>query len=266
MKRLLMAAFIVLSTAVSAFSGNSNPLIREQHEIVVNGVEEQWRLEWLSPPSPACAPDDNSWYTCPCNGFAFGEQGKLILLRDRPSQKEETLELYKVFGNAGDYDAPVEETGGAVLRRWDVHKEDDFSADAKLLRRVQARPLSKVMNFGDYDHTGWETEFLFQVGTEPCGKKMSVAVGISRANPHLHVLTSAEHPERLLILQNAEWESLRLAKKHVQEIDWLCGDHASDSEIKLEMWADKYGIHVTRREYECTKSGQPGKLISEEAL
>lgn len=51
------------------------PEIREEQKVLVNGISEVWRLEWKSPPTPACSPEDI--ITCPCSGFAYGESGQL---------------------------------------------------------------------------------------------------------------------------------------------------------------------------------------------
>ena len=180
-----LMCLVVLLTGMSAFGENLTPVTREEHKVVVDGVEEHWRLEWATPPSPACSPDEpDVWSTCPCSGFAFGERGNLVLVRKKPGGDEERFALTQLF--AGDFDAPGN-VGEVVLRRWDVQEEDmDQSDSPDFAERVQARPPATVMRFGDYDHDGQATEFLLQVGTLPCGKKMSVAIGVSRQNPRLH--------------------------------------------------------------------------------
>ena len=119
------------------------------------------------------------------------------------------------------------------------------------------------MRFGDYDHDGQATEFILQVGTLPCGKKMSVAIGVSRQNPRLHVFSTAEHPERPLVLQAWQWESLLGAKAPIKVTDWKCGDHGSDAETELELSADENGIHATNWTYECDQDGRRGKLTEQ---
>ncbi|MBT1073786.1 hypothetical protein [Geobacter grbiciae] len=73
MKRKLIVSvfsFVAALTAVSAFAGDSKPVIREEHKISINGVEELWQLEWAQPPSPACGPEDPAWSTCPWGGYS----------------------------------------------------------------------------------------------------------------------------------------------------------------------------------------------------
>src|SRR5262245_4774528 len=66
---------------------NADPaeeVLREQRAVVVDRAMERWRLVWEGKPQPACAPDDgrdDTWTTCPCSGFAFGERGDLDLVR-----------------------------------------------------------------------------------------------------------------------------------------------------------------------------------------
>jgi len=259
--------FVVLLTGAAAFAGIGTPLVREEHIVTVEEVEERWRLEWVSAPSPVCSPEEPEWSTCPCEGFAFGESGDLVLVRNRPGQEEERLPLSRLFD--GDLDLPgVPDTlGQAILRRWDTYEKDiDESGAVDFASRVRARPIATVMRFGDYDHDGRATEFLLQVGTLPCGMKMSVAVGISRSTPNLHVFSTVEHPEKRLILTASQWQALLEAKSPIKVGDWLCGDHGSDTETELELGADADGIHAKKREYECKDDGGRGQFIGEEVL
>ena len=250
---------------VSGFAKDPASLIREEQKISINGVEETWSLEWLGAPKPVCSADEpDIWSTCPCAGFAFGEKGNLTLVRKRPGQPDERLELNKLF--SGELDGPAD-AGEAVLRRWEVHDKDldeanlpDFAA------RVSTRPPAKIMRFGDYDHDGKATEFVFQVGTLPCGKKMSVVIGVSDKNPRLHVFGAADNPNKPLILQASHWEALLHAKSPVKVMDWKCGDHGSDRETELLLSADKNGIHASSVEYECKDDGSRGKLVKKEGL
>jgi hypothetical protein len=254
---------VVLLTGMPAFAENPTPVIREEHKVVVDGVEELWRLEWVSPPKPACSPNEpDVWSTCPCSGFAFGERGNLVLVRKKPGGEEERFPLIQFFD--GEFDAPGD-VGEVILRRWDVDKKDmDESKSPDFSARVRARPIATVMRFGDYDHDGRATEFLLQIGTLPCGKKMSLAIGVSRHNPRLHVFTTTEHPERPLVLQAGQWEALRQAKGPVKVMDWQCGDHGGDAETELELAFDENGIHATNWTYECDQDGRRGKLIDKE--
>jgi hypothetical protein len=262
--------FVLLLAGMVAAAGKSAPVVREEHKVVVDGVEENWRLEWTTSPKPACSPEDNYWSSCPCNGFAFGERGDLVLVRQQPGQEAERFPLGPIFGQLAGYDAPGE-AGEAVLRRWDVYAKDvqekihgEVAADFAV--RVRARPTATVMSFADYDHDGKAGEFLLQVGTVPCGVNMSVAIGISRRNPHLHVFSTVDHPERPLVLQAWQWESLMRAQGPVKVLDRVCYDHGSQGETELELRADAEGIHATRIEYECTEDGSRGKLVSTEAF
>ena len=101
---------LTLSTSTTAFAESPKPIIREERNIVIDGVEERWRLEWVSTPGPAYSPPDNpDWMICPCEGFTFGERGDLVLVRKKPGQKEERLRLGPLFR-----EAPAD-SGEAVL-------------------------------------------------------------------------------------------------------------------------------------------------------
>jgi hypothetical protein len=260
-----ITCLVLLLTGMIALAQNPTPVIREEHKVVVDGVEEHWRLEWASPPSQACSPDEpDVWSTCPCSGFAFGEQGNLVLVRKKPGGDEERFELAPLF--TGEFDSPGEE-GEVVLRRWDEDEKDmEASKSPDFAASVRARPIAQVMRFGDYDHDGQASEFLLQIGTLPCGKRMSVAIGVSRHNPRLHVFTTAEHPERPLVMQAGQWEALLQAKGPVKVMDWQCGDHGYDAETQLELAVDENGIHATKWTYKCDQDGRRGKLIEKEVL
>ncbi|WP_298438340.1 hypothetical protein [Geobacter sp.] len=255
-------SFVAALPAVVAFAGDIKPVIREEHKISINGVEELWRLEWAQTPSPACGPEDPAWSTCPCTGFAFGESEELTLVRKRQGQKDERLSLTQFFSD--EYDSPASSsTSKAVLARWEVHEKDyDDSDKPDFVARVRTRPVMRIMNFKDYDHDGNSTEFMLQVGTLPCGKLMSIIVGISSKNPHLHVFSSVRQPKQPLTLQ-ARQEALRKAKAPIKMKDWQCGDHGSEQEVELELVAQNGNIHATRRTYECKENGR-GKLLKKE--
>lgn len=248
---LLMFYCLLAFSSSAAIAQSSKPILREEHKIVVNGVEEVWRLEWMKPPSPACGPENDDWVTCPCTGFAFGEWGDLRLVRKRPGKMDEQFSLNRLF-EYGELPAKPYNVSGAVLRRWDVLDEDSMVTDSKkLANRVRGRSLAKVMHFADYDHDGRATEFALQIGTEPCGKKTCVVVGTSRKNDRLHVFSSVKRPKEPLILTSWQWEALSNTKGPVRVIDWRCGDHASEEEREVELRAQNGDIYATRRTYEC---------------
>ena len=260
---VFLGCFVAALQSIVAFAGDGKPVIREERKIIINGVEELWQLEWAHTPSPACGPEDAEWSTCPCSGFAFGESGELTLVRKRQGQKDERLSLSPFFSD--DYDSPAaSSTSKAVLARWAVHEKDYEDSDKPdFVARVRNRPLMRIMNYKDYDHDGNPTEFMVQVGTLPCGKLMSIVVGISKASPHLHAFSSVKQPKQPLTLQAHQWEALSKAKAPIKVIDWQCGDHGSEEEVELELVAKNGSIHTIRRTYDCKEDGR-GKLLKQE--
>jgi len=235
-------------------------LIREEQEIVVNGVRETWRLEWKAPPTPTCGVDDvSSSMTCPCIGFAYGESGQLDLVRTVGGHEIDRMELTVLFGG----DSPNDKA--ATIQRWEFRKNDDEqSQEPGLADRVRQRPLVKIMQFADYNHDGNATEFFLQTGVEPCGKRIGVVVGLTRKNWRLHAIGSALHPDMPLVLQKREWEALRKARGPVEVLDWPCGDHGADAEDVLRLKATSRGIEGVRFRFQCTESGKRGALMSKE--
>ena len=232
-------------------------VVREEKPVVVDGVTEVWRLVWKQPPKPACSTDDASSFTCPCNGFAFGEAGNLDLVRIRDGGEIDRLPLTPFFG----YEVPVDPPQ-ALLQRWEPSNRDIETDARQLARRVRLRPIANVMDIADYDHDGASSEFFLQTNTEPCGKRMGVVIGISSRKSRLHAFGSALHPRKPLVLQKPEWDALRTSAGPVRVMDWGCGDHGSDTEKELELEATPAGIRVLQREYGCDASFHRGKLLS----
>lgn len=258
--RNIAAAFMIsltlsISTGATATAADDWPRIREQKTVVVNGKPERWRLEWERKPTPACGADEQDVsLTCPCSGFAFGEQGPLALVRVRSDGKTERLELGPLFGMDGDFGAGNRE---AVLQRWAPIEtggpESDFqhALDDDFAAKVAKRPDVDVMQFADFDHDGQATEFLLQVNTLPCGKHQMVLVGVSKANPHLHVFSAAEKPEEPLVLGSWEWEALRQTRGPIAVVDWNCGDHGSEKEWRVRLSTDSGVIHASKTSDYC---------------
>ncbi|HVT53442.1 MAG TPA: hypothetical protein VHE77_17810 [Dongiaceae bacterium] len=237
--------------------------LREQRSLSVAGVKETWQLVWESPPKPTCGPDSiDEAITCPCIGTAYGEAGKLALVRMRGGSEVERLELGPLFGQ---FDGP-ETPGVATLIRWpmlDGDFERDHKDDPTLQAEIRRRPAPTVMRFADYDHDGAETEFLLPVGTLSCGKVQYAAIGVTAGNPHLHALGSAAHPDALLAMPLPAWHAL-LLKTEPSTIELqACGDHGSEERSTLTVSVGKDGIHAHERDFSCPADGSAAKLLQE---
>lgn len=245
---------IVLPVRDSASGGVLSRLVREQKTIVVDGVPETWRLKWDKRPTIACGADDPSISgTCPCSGFAYGQQGDLTLVLIRRGAVADRLELDPFFIRdelPGD--------GPAVLQRWPASLKDVNIGDndATLMREVVDRGSVDVMRFADYDHDGGATEFLLQIGTLPCGKHQMVLVGISKRNRHLHVFRSVERPKEPLVLGSWQWEALLKSHGTITTIEWPCGDHGSDYEWTDTLSARDGLLHDVRKSRKCGRGEQ----------
>lgn len=262
--RLVLAISMLLVAPRVAKTGETTetpgPVVREERVVPVDGAAETWRLEWRRPPSPVCEPDDPDWFICPCHGFAFGEQGELDLVRLQSSKEVERLPLTPFF------DTEVTVRNQASLRRWPVLESDieryvdpdDLPAFRDAV--VQRTPVT-VLEVTDFDRDGLAAEFVLQIGTLPCGKRLSVLVGVSRDRPRLHVFGSAAHPDEPLVLYESHWERFRTASGPLRLETWPCGDHGSEVHEELVLERGASGIHATRETYSC--DAPPGEVHGE---
>lgn len=259
---------LALGLIQSIVAGDNLPIVRQQQTLVIDGQKEEWQLRWQSKPTPVCnAEEADMAFTCPCAGFAYGEQGKLTLQRISPHGNEE-MNLSTLFDN--DLDGP-QGRGVAALRRWNLLQSDmdtllDEQRAAAHIAKIKKRPLANVMQFGDYLHDKLGATFLLQVGVMPCGHIMSVLIGISAQKRKLHAIGTALHPDKPLILEKRIWEALRKSKGSVRSTAWACGDHGSEQEEEIELSIGDSGITATTRLYACTKEDKRGKLMSTEIM
>jgi hypothetical protein len=173
-----------LRVAEETDNPSERQLVREEKTVVVDGVSETWRLVWREVPEPYCTEPDPVW----CDGFTYGEMGDLDLVRLRPSEHEERLNINQVLS---------EDT--MPLQHWvPSGNETDLEPDA-----IKALPVADVMPLGDYDHDGRATEFVLRLPFlgPRFGGYRSVLVGISKNDPALHVFSS--------MLPPSEWERIR---------------------------------------------------------
>jgi len=236
--------------AAPLLTASAKEVLREQRSFTVNGVQEVWRLIWHGTPrdSNICGPaKPDMAVTCPCSGAAYAQVGDLVLERGRPGAPPERMHLAPLF--VGSDMVSNEKGQVAMLVRWPAPLRDiDHNPTPAAIR---ARPAVTIMHLRDYNHDGIAGEFLLQVDTLPCGKHVLVAVGTTRDNPHLHALTSADHPERPLTLFQWQWDALARNPRPGKIMDWPCGDHAAEEETTLILRADRGRIHATRITSTC---------------
>jgi hypothetical protein len=254
--------------SVASSIGPAGPsVLREEINVRVGSTAERWALRWRQPPAPVCAPNQEDSQTCPCSGFAYGEMGELDLVRHAPGRPDEHFALTPLF-QEGENPAGELSKDLAVLQRWPV-RDSDYAAisdSVDIGPAVRARPVTRAMTLGDYDHDGRATEFLLQVGTEPCGHHESVLVGVSRANPSLHAFASVAHPERPLVLAPHTWALLLRSREPAADVEIQCGDHAAETLTEVSVRAGPAGIDGTRSVYRCTSADKRGKLVRSERI
>ncbi len=265
--RFIAAIVAVAFTGAAALAATAPQVLRDQATVTVNGVKETWQLVWAEPPREVCGPAEvSSAATCPCSGFAYGEYGRLNLVR-RHDGAVENLDLGPMFD--GQETPPLTKpiTGVAYLSRWPEARNDlarDNVDDTQLEADIRARPPVHHLRMGDYDRDGLAAEFLLQVGTVPCMKHKFVAVGVSKRDGRLHALTSAAHPERPLVLFGEVWEALRKGGGTV--ITWECQDHGAEFHNETIVSVQDGAIHAKRQTFTCPTGGAARALVEETDL
>ncbi len=239
-----------------------SPLVREEQHVMVDGQVETWQLKWEFAPAPHCEPDESS-LPCPCAGFAYGEKGKLAVIRMESGREIDRLDVVTLFDEADTNEKDV-----AIIQRWPVEYDKDFEASQlpDFSSLVMKRNITQVMHFADYNHDGWKTEFYLQTYSGPCGHRGGVVIGVSKMNRHLHVFGTASKPASPLRLQGNEWDALLRHSQPFEITHWACSDHAADTETTFSLRWSNAGIDGLRREFTCPENGEKGKLIRETRL
>jgi hypothetical protein len=231
-------------------------LVREEKQVVVDGVTETWKLVWRKPPTLGQCSVEPFWVSCLCGGFAFSESGELDLVRFRPGAPEDRLPLTPLFADVGP---------DLEMRHW-VPLETDYRLDDHNIvppREIAKRAVADVMQLGDYDHDGRDTEFVVVLSTgNPCGNSYAVVVGISRSDPKLHVFGTVDDPHSRLTLGIRAWEEVRHGTGTVRIVEFGCGNHGSEEEQSHFIVIDGAGLHdrgtKTRRCASCSTSCPDG--------
>jgi len=222
-------------------------VVREERQVVVAGVTETWRIEFLGKPEPACFD-----LACPCTGFAFAELGHADLVRLRKGRELERMRLDPLFA-----DNDIGYGPGSMLPRWPVVDEDwkaaahDLEIPQERYAEIRKREPVRILELRDVDGDGRATEFLLQVATVPCGKRETLAIGLSSKRPNLHVFSTAEHPERPLVMERNSWEALLRHPNGAFNVEWRCGDHGSEAQTGFVVWRDGRGLHARDERFEC---------------
>lgn len=265
LRSLLAAGLLALSLPALA-DGDPPMTIREERVVKVAGRAEVWRLAWIGPVKSFCGPESgDDVITAPCNGLAYGEQGRLVLSRTLPGGRlDDRLDLSPLFT---DSDLTGREDGNAVLPRWPVLDEDThrLTGDVSTLAaEIHARPAVPVMQLVDYDHDGKALEFLIQTDVQPGGKRFYVALGLNRATGKLDWLRSTDRPDRPLVLNWAAWQALAKGAQKIDIVRWDCGDHGSEvlETYRLSVKSGRINVHL--RTFACADAGGIGDLTGEE--
>lgn len=202
------------------------PDVREWRAVVVDGVEEIWRVRFVTP-SRAPEPIPEGEWTCPSGFDARFDQGNAVLERLRNGV------VIDRFHNPCEVLAEDSGCSTALLIPWHVNPSThDRPLPAATVERL---PWITFLDLADYDHDGRATEMAIDVGHLVCGHANSVVVGITRDNARLHTLHWANGGPMALTSGHWSWDQVR-ARPRGEMVTWGCGDHGYDGEERLRWW------------------------------
>jgi hypothetical protein len=246
---------LTLRVPLPPASAPPKPALHEERDVRVDNVVEHWRIQWRDDPGVVCLAWD-----CPCSQFMFGQRGQVDLVRTRPGAPDDVFPLEQLFD--GHNDLPTHGLNESILRTWQAQAGDE-PASGVSETVVRARPHVTVMDLHDYDRDGRATEFALPVGGGGCAYHHYVAVGISRAQPKLHVLGTAAHPAAPLELSWAGWDLLRKGRGGTY-VDMECGFRGADEQLEITLRADAASIHGSWVRYACPRAD--GRVIEKRAF
>jgi len=239
------------TSAVPALHNHS--IMREEREVRIGKVVENWRIVWRNTPQLVCLRWD-----CACSNFMYAQRGKAELVRSRGGSIVQVFPLASIYSSG--FDLPERAELESILPAWPKETGDEKVADdAALAEIVRSRNLVPLMNMTDLDRDGRATEFLLPVGGVGCAFHGQVAVGISQALPEIHILGTAAHPKEPIVLRSKGWHILRTVGRGTY-VDVPCDDRGAVTQTEVELKTDSAGIHVIEREYACPR--YPEHLLS----
>jgi len=202
------------------------PDVREWRAVVVDGVEEIWRVRFVTPSRAPAAIPEGEW-TCPDGFYARFDRGRAVLERLRDGVVIDRFHTpCEVLGE--DHGCSTE-----LLIPWHIDPSvHDRPVPGSTVERL---PWITFLDLADYDHDGRATEVAIDVGHLVCGHSNSVVVGITRDNARLHVLHWANGERMALPRGSWAWDEVR-ARSRGEMVTWGCGDHGYDGEERLRWW------------------------------
>ncbi len=217
---------VYLSADEVAACQESQPLapnIRESHRVMVDGVEEEWRVRFETSSRPSEEQDDEGG-TC-LDAFARRhDERPAVIERLRNGVVVDSLRNACMSGDSG---------GGCfphllIPRRVQSTMRQPSPTPAQLERT----PWITVLDIGDYNHDGRAWEFALNIGYLICGHPVSAVIGITRDQPRLHTLRWADNQPMALINDLRQWDAVR-AHPRGEMVIWGCWDHGYGAEKRL---------------------------------
>lgn len=200
---------------------------------MVDGVEEEWRVRFVTPPGENPPLPEDEW-NCIDGFFNRFDRGHAVLERLRDGVVIDRL------------DDPCGPSGGGQLCASRLliprHVAPDTPGRRSLPPATTDRlPWRTWLDLADYNHDGQATELAIDVGHLACGVEVSAVIGITRGRRRLHVLRWADGQEMTLAVGAAWWDEVR-ASPRGERLTIACGNHGYDGEQRVRWWPAAGGL------------------------
>ncbi len=229
----------------------SAPDVAEEHRVMVDGVEEVWRVRFTTPPRlPEPLPEEPNCADWNDQNF---ENRRAVIERLRDG-----VVIDRLVNPSANVPASDAISEAPLATRVAIYRRVRPSAGPQLtLAESERLPLPTVLSIGDYDHDGRATEFVLPMGFFICGNSSRGVVGLDRKHPRLHLLEWASPAGAHMVGLNIDWEAIR-ERESGDIITWHCGNHGYNGEDHMR-WSPFLGRLRTSHYTVPMRDGCPGE-------
>ncbi|MFO0608878.1 MAG: hypothetical protein U0324_37275 [Polyangiales bacterium] len=201
-----------------------SPDVRESRTVIVDGVAEEWRVRFVTPPGENPPIPEDEW-NCIVGFYNRFDRGDAVLERLRDGVVIDRFD--NPCGPSGVNDSCAPRL--LIPRHVTPYVPGRRTLPAATTDR---HPWTTWLDLADYNHDGQATELAAYVGHLACGVEVSAVIGITRERPRLHVLRWADGAAMTLAVDATWWDAVR-ASPRGEQVTIGCGNHGYDGEQRV---------------------------------